>query len=427
MVKNLYAAEKGKGLSRKGLLLLLDRCGLGDRYSFFYMPCNKVKGELGLPGFAFVNFLSPSDVYALHGALAGELWREVCGSSPAKPPALSYAHFQGHEAMVQHFSLSFAFQASDPETRPILQPEVLHKSNASLQEGLRAASRGESSPENKQRLVCWTEQSLEGVSVTGDAWTLRGAFSDADGSADSRAGSPRELAPGAADLSEPTPSSTDAAATPSARSLCDESHGTASAAATGNGPTAAPRTALRPQARAFVPVGAAAAGAQADPGPGKQRGQGVSQQVVTAKRSTVMMCNVPPSYTREDVVVLLDSYGFAKKVDFLYMPIDFTTMLGIGCAFLNMTTREHAKEFARVFDGFTDWGAADSRVCRVRWSAVQGLAKNMQRLQNSPVMSASVPNSCKPLLFEDGLRIPFPVPIQTSCTERNKARQVKKV
>ncbi|CAK0829906.1 unnamed protein product [Prorocentrum cordatum] len=51
MVKNLYAAEKGKGLSRQGLLLLLDRCGLGGRYSFFYMPCNEKKGEHGLPGF----------------------------------------------------------------------------------------------------------------------------------------------------------------------------------------------------------------------------------------------------------------------------------------------------------------------------------------------------------------------------------------
>jgi len=114
--------------ARKEFLLFLDKCGLGNRYSFFYMPC---KEHRNIPaGFAFANFASPHDVHTLYGAVAGGLWREVCGSSPTKSPAVSYARFQGHEDLVQHFSLSVVLQEQDPEKRPIFRPEVLHQSSS---------------------------------------------------------------------------------------------------------------------------------------------------------------------------------------------------------------------------------------------------------------------------------------------------------
>jgi len=114
--------------ARRDFLSFLDRCGLGNRYSFFYMPC---KEHRNVPaGFAFVNFASPHDVHTLYGAVAGGLWREVCGSSPTKSPAVSYARFQGHEDLVQHFSLSVVLQEQDPEKRPIFRPEVLHQSSS---------------------------------------------------------------------------------------------------------------------------------------------------------------------------------------------------------------------------------------------------------------------------------------------------------
>jgi len=112
--------------ARKDFLLFLDKCNLGNRYSFFYMPC---KEHRNIPaGFAFVNFASPNDVRTLHGAVASGLWREVCGSSPTRTPAVSYARFQGHEDLVQHFSLSVVVQEQNPEKRPIFRPEVLDQS-----------------------------------------------------------------------------------------------------------------------------------------------------------------------------------------------------------------------------------------------------------------------------------------------------------
>ncbi|CAK0829905.1 unnamed protein product [Prorocentrum cordatum] len=310
--------------------------------------------------------------------------------------------------MVLHFSLSSAFQWPDPEKRPILRPEVLRESaGVDDQTRISKASRSER---------------CKGGSTTGDAGTLSSASSDAGRSSDWPASLPRELAP--RELAEPSrpppPAPADAPAARPVPGLGEGRRGApAATASAGEEPTAAARTPLRRQAAAFVPAGAATAREPA--------AQGAQGQVASKKRTTVIMSNMPLSFTQEDLFVLLDSEGFLHKVDFLYLPINLTTMFGIGCAIVNLTTREHAKEFARVFDGFSDWGSESSPACRVRWSEVQGRAANMQRLQNSPVMSASVPSSCKPLLLEDGLLIPFPGPVQASCTELNKTRNLKTV
>jgi hypothetical protein len=116
--------------ARTDFLSFLERCGLGNRYSFFYMPCKEHRNVLA--GFAFVNFASPQDVHTLYGAVASGLWREVCGNS-TKSLAVSYARFQGHEALVQHFSLSVVLQDQDPEKRPIFQPEVANQGQVAIQ------------------------------------------------------------------------------------------------------------------------------------------------------------------------------------------------------------------------------------------------------------------------------------------------------
>jgi hypothetical protein len=112
-----------KGLcSSQDVLLFLERCGLGNRYSFFYMPC---KDHSNVPaGFAFLNFASPHDVRTLHDAV-----KRACGRSLARPPAVSYARFQGHEDLLRHFSVSAVLQEQNPEKRPIFRPEVLSRSN----------------------------------------------------------------------------------------------------------------------------------------------------------------------------------------------------------------------------------------------------------------------------------------------------------
>jgi hypothetical protein len=118
-----------RGLSgqyaRKDLLAFLDKCGLGERYTFFYLPC---KEHRNVPaGFAFVNLHAPVDVLTLHASVKNGLWRECASDPNAKSIVVSYARFQGHDELARHFSASAVLHEQDPQKRPIFRP----KANAS--------------------------------------------------------------------------------------------------------------------------------------------------------------------------------------------------------------------------------------------------------------------------------------------------------
>jgi len=119
MVRNLSGTT-----ARRDFLLFLDKSGLGDRYSFFYMPC---KEHRNIPaGFAFINFISPSDVHNLYVLVKGGMWREFMEAS-SKAPGMSYARFQGHDELAKHFSSSAVLHEQDSEKRPIFRPEAAAK------------------------------------------------------------------------------------------------------------------------------------------------------------------------------------------------------------------------------------------------------------------------------------------------------------
>ncbi|CAK0889759.1 unnamed protein product [Prorocentrum cordatum] len=124
-----------------------------------------------------------------------------------------------------------------------------------------------------------------------------------------------------------------------------------------------------------------------------------------------MLRNVPQSYTCDSLIDLLESMGFSPWVDFVYVPVKRTEMLGVGYAFANLTTPERAEEFRRAFDGFDNWPSSFSKTaCATHWSVCQGLKENVRRYRNSPLMSDDVPAFFKPVLLKNGVRIPFPQP-----------------
>jgi len=118
MVRNLMGNH-----ARKDFLRFLERCGLQDRYTFFYMPC---KEHRSIPaGFAFVNFAAPSDVHKLYVMVKSGFWREFMTDAQSKAPAMSYARFQGHEELTKHFNSSAVLHEQDPDKRPIFRLEVM--------------------------------------------------------------------------------------------------------------------------------------------------------------------------------------------------------------------------------------------------------------------------------------------------------------
>lgn len=143
------------------------------------------------------------------------------------------------------------------------------------------------------------------------------------------------------------------------------------------------------------------------------------------QRTTVMLRNLPNNYTREMLLKLIDSAGFAGKYDFLYLPTDFTSLAGLGYAFVNCTNPADATRLWEHFDGFSDWGLQSSKVCTVAWSNPhQGLDEHIKRYRDSPVMHPSVPDDCKPALFgPSGMRLAFPPPTRTIAPPRVRGRK----
>jgi len=138
----------------------------------------------------------------------------------------------------------------------------------------------------------------------------------------------------------------------------------------------------------------------------------IIEDTPSEERTTVMMRNIPNNYTREMLFNLLNDRGFKKKYDLVYLPVDFKKKVGLGYAFINFVDHEVATSFSNVFHGFNKWIAQSDKVCEVTWSdALQGRKANIERYRNSPIMHESVPDLCKPVLFDgNGEMEPFPPP-----------------
>jgi hypothetical protein len=141
----------------------------------------------------------------------------------------------------------------------------------------------------------------------------------------------------------------------------------------------------------------------------------------TETRTTVMLRNLPNTLTRERLLRVLEAMGFAGQYDLVYIPVDFSTGAGLGYAFINMISSTHVPRLWDMFDGFSQWGTGNDKVCTVSWSDPhQGLAAHVERYQNSPVMHPDVPDEWKPALFVHGVRVEFPPP-----TRKLKAPKVR--
>lgn len=143
------------------------------------------------------------------------------------------------------------------------------------------------------------------------------------------------------------------------------------------------------------------------------------------QRTTVMLRNLPNNYTRHMLLNMIDSEGFAGRYDFLYLPIDFKTHAALGYAFLNLITPEDAERVHQRLNGFTRWVLPSSKVCSISWSQPhQGLEAHIARYRSSPLMHAAVPDSYRPILFKNGIRVPFPAPTKNIKPPRQGSQRV---
>merc|ERR1740130_729230 len=141
-------------------------------------------------------------------------------------------------------------------------------------------------------------------------------------------------------------------------------------------------------------------------------------------RTTVMIRNLPESYSRTLLLQLLDAQGFFGRFDFVYLPVDFKHQRNLGYALINLVSPSEALRLTSHFQDFANWGLASEKICSVGWcSPQQGLEAHVERYRNSPVMHESVPEEWRPMLLSHGVPIQFPPPTLKIKAPKVKGRQ----
>jgi len=122
--------------------------------------------------------------------------------------------------------------------------------------------------------------------------------------------------------------------------------------------------------------------------------------------TTIMLRNIPNKYSQK---MLLDVVNeeFQGLYDFFYLPIDFRNKCNVGYAFINFIHPNFASLFKEKFHRLKLSAFKSNKICEVSWGRVQGLQANIQHYKNSAVMAVPFPQY-KPLLFLNGLSVPFP-------------------
>lgn len=138
-------------------------------------------------------------------------------------------------------------------------------------------------------------------------------------------------------------------------------------------------------------------------------------QATPVEYTTVMLRNIPNKYTRERLIEQLNK-DHKGAYDFMYLPIDFKNRCNVGYAFINFRTAEACQCFVQRFHGVEVGkclpGLNSKKVVEVTPARVQGLAENVRRLANSPVMTQLAEHpEWMPLVFDsNGDEAVFPCP-----------------
>jgi hypothetical protein len=126
-----------------------------------------------------------------------------------------------------------------------------------------------------------------------------------------------------------------------------------------------------------------------------------------------MLRNIPNNYTISKLANTLNREGFKGRYNAMYHPTDMSrNNAGLGYAFINFVSGEDALEFKRCFQGFKNWHCNSEKIGDTsKWATQhQGLDEFVNLYRNSPIMHEKVSDECKPRVFEDGVRVPFPIP-----------------
>merc|ERR1711924_139746 len=132
---------------------------------------------------------------------------------------------------------------------------------------------------------------------------------------------------------------------------------------------------------------------------------------------------IPNTWTAEQFLNQLDTRGFKRKDNYVYLPRDFSTGMNFGYAFINFINASEARRFEQKFTGIRWPKKQPAQVVPAR---CQGQAANVAWYQNNPInndvflmdgVPMPVQEDFKPMIFdEQGNKVAFPKPTHPSPT-----------
>lgn len=136
--------------------------------------------------------------------------------------------------------------------------------------------------------------------------------------------------------------------------------------------------------------------------------------VAEADCTTLTVQNLPIGYDRAAMLRVLETEGFAKSYDFVYVPFNFRESAYFDYALVNMASPAAALRARDHFNGFKAWPCSSDTTCEAFFSKKnQGYITLVERYRNSPLMHNTVIDEQKPAVFHNGQRISFPEPTKT--------------
>jgi hypothetical protein len=118
--------------------------------------------------------------------------------------------------------------------------------------------------------------------------------------------------------------------------------------------------------------------------------------------TTVMVRNVPNSYTQDELMRALRRLGYSFNI--FYCPIDHINEGNLGYFFVNLLTPPMAANLVTQFHGTLWPDSASLKACVATWARIQGYESNVEFYRASPMMRMG--SIHRPRVFtEDGSRI----------------------
>lgn len=119
-------------------------------------------------------------------------------------------------------------------------------------------------------------------------------------------------------------------------------------------------------------------------------------------RTTLVLRKLQKDVTRISVLEMLDTAGLKGLYNFVYLPMDFKKGKVFGHTIVNFISNEAAEQASSHFAGAG---------VNIEWSdSHQGFDSLIERYRDSPIMHESMPETSKPIIFCNGVEVPFPSP-----------------